>query len=143
MLLQPTAAWLAKRPAHPPTVLPALPRPLPLQGFHHAFSRWAKPFNPILGETWEACLPDGCTIFLEQISHHPPISAFQLLGPRALFAFTGQRCSAGMGQGWGPTAARPRRVLLPPECPTPPTPPLPSGSLPPLLPPSQPALCEL
>ncbi len=33
-----------------------------------------KPFNPILGETYQGCL-GGIPILLEQVSHHPPISA--------------------------------------------------------------------
>lgn len=35
-----------------------------------------KPFNPILGETYEATWPDGSELFLEHTSHHPPISHF-------------------------------------------------------------------
>ena len=35
-----------------------------------------KPFNPILGETFEGYWPDGTKIYLEHISHHPPISSF-------------------------------------------------------------------
>ena len=70
-------------PHHPPVPCPA--------GFHRAFERWAKPFNPILGETWQAGLADGSRICLEQISHHPPISAFQLAGPQGLYTFTGMR----------------------------------------------------
>jgi Oxysterol-binding protein len=50
-------------------------------GLQHAFQSWRKPFNPILGETWQGLLPDGSRIYLEQISHHPPISAFELVGP--------------------------------------------------------------
>lgn len=38
-----------------------------------------KPFNPILGETYQGFI-DGCPIFLEQISHHPPISSFLFCG---------------------------------------------------------------
>ena len=38
-----------------------------------------KPFNPILGETFQAWIK-GSPLYLEQISHHPPISAFQLYG---------------------------------------------------------------
>lgn len=34
-----------------------------------------KPFNPILGETFEGSL-GGIPLYMEQISHHPPISAF-------------------------------------------------------------------
>lgn len=29
----------------------------------------------------QAHLPDGTSIFLEQVLHHPPVSAFQLIGP--------------------------------------------------------------
>ena len=38
-----------------------------------------KPFNPILGQTYQGFV-DGCPIYLEQISHHPPISAYYLVG---------------------------------------------------------------
>ncbi|SCU86152.1 LADA_0D12640g1_1 [Lachancea dasiensis] len=38
--------------------------------------RVAKPFNPILGETFEYSRPDeNFRFFTEQVSHHPPISA--------------------------------------------------------------------
>lgn len=38
--------------------------------------RVAKPFNPLLGETFEYCRPDkGFRFFVEQVSHHPPIGA--------------------------------------------------------------------
>lgn len=38
--------------------------------------RIAKPFNPLLGETFEYARPDkGYRCFVEQVSHHPPISA--------------------------------------------------------------------
>lgn len=33
-----------------------------------------KPFNPILGETFEIITPEY-NYFAEQVSHHPPISA--------------------------------------------------------------------
>jgi Oxysterol-binding protein len=32
-----------------------------------------KPFNPILGETYQAHWPDGSSIQIEHTSHHPPI----------------------------------------------------------------------
>lgn len=38
-----------------------------------------KPFNPIIGETAQYWI-DGCPFYLEQISHHPPITAFLLIG---------------------------------------------------------------
>ena len=38
-----------------------------------------KPFNPILGETHQ-CWIDGCPVYFEQISHHPPIAAYLMKG---------------------------------------------------------------
>ncbi|KAJ8322029.1 hypothetical protein KUTeg_000500 [Tegillarca granosa] len=39
--------------------------------------RIGKPFNPLLGETYELDRPDlGFKLMAEQVSHHPPISAF-------------------------------------------------------------------
>jgi hypothetical protein len=38
-------------------------------------SRLSKPFNPLLGETYELSR-DGYHMCLEQVSHHPPISAY-------------------------------------------------------------------
>ncbi|EAS07102.1 oxysterol-binding protein (macronuclear) [Tetrahymena thermophila SB210] len=38
-----------------------------------------KPFNPIIGETVQARL-NGCPIYFEQTSHHPPISNYYLYG---------------------------------------------------------------
>ncbi|KAG5437677.1 hypothetical protein PCANB_000714 [Pneumocystis canis] len=44
--------------------------------YSSTINRVAKPFNPLLGETYEYCRPDKCYRFLvEQVSHHPPISA--------------------------------------------------------------------
>ena len=38
--------------------------------------RVAKPFNPLLGETYEYCRPDlGYRFFIEQVTHHPPVGA--------------------------------------------------------------------
>lgn len=55
-----------------------------ISGLQHSFQSWQKPFNPILGETFQADLSDGSTVAMEQISHHPPVSAFQLFGPGKL-----------------------------------------------------------
>lgn len=42
-----------------------------------------KPFNPILGETYQARYPEaGCDVFMEQVSHHPPVSAFLVTGDK-------------------------------------------------------------
>jgi hypothetical protein len=43
------------------------------------YIRMDKPFNPILGETYQSLI-DGCPVYGEQISHHPPISAAFLKG---------------------------------------------------------------
>lgn len=43
------------------------------------YAKMKKPFNPILGETYQA-LVDGCPVYLEQISHHPPISSLFMKG---------------------------------------------------------------
>ena len=47
-----------------------------------AIGRNKKPFNPLLGETFEYQAPDGGLRFIaEQVSHHPPISAGYADGP--------------------------------------------------------------
>lgn len=38
-----------------------------------------KPFNPILGETYQGYI-NGCPVYAEQVSHHPPISNLVLYG---------------------------------------------------------------
>ncbi|KAG7396422.1 hypothetical protein PHYBOEH_002290 [Phytophthora boehmeriae] len=48
-----------------------------------------KPFNPILGETYEATYPDSTQIFMEHISHHPVKSAFTVTGPKGLYQMSG------------------------------------------------------
>ncbi|KVH91246.1 Oxysterol-binding protein [Cynara cardunculus var. scolymus] len=42
---------------------------------YNALQRTWKPFNPILGETYEMVNHCGITFIAEQVSHHPPISA--------------------------------------------------------------------
>lgn len=46
--------------------------------YSSTLGRVGKPFNPLLGETYEMVLPtkgDGMRFVAEQVSHHPPISA--------------------------------------------------------------------
>jgi hypothetical protein len=38
-----------------------------LPGLHHSVEHWKKPFNPILGETWQATMPGGLQLFMEQV----------------------------------------------------------------------------
>eukprot|EP00850_Spirogloea_muscicola_P013393 SM000090S24355 [mRNA] locus=s90:517932:520825:- [translate_table: standard] len=40
-----------------------------------AYERIWKPFNPILGETYELVHHNGLSFIAEQVSHHPPMSA--------------------------------------------------------------------
>ncbi|KOM26199.1 hypothetical protein LR48_Vigan238s003200 [Vigna angularis] len=42
---------------------------------YFAYQRTWKPFNPILGETYEMTNHGGITFLAEQVSHHPPMSA--------------------------------------------------------------------
>lgn len=50
------------------------------------FERLGKPFNPLLGETFEFNRPDlGFKVVSEQVSHHPPVSAFHVESPNYKF----------------------------------------------------------
>jgi hypothetical protein len=51
-----------------------------------------KPWNPILGETYVCQWANRASFYAEQISHHPPISAAQLVGPDGAWTCSG-RCS--------------------------------------------------
>ncbi|XP_063779678.1 oxysterol-binding protein-related protein 1 isoform X1 [Pseudophryne corroboree] len=54
------------------------------------WERTGKPFNPLLGETYELVRDDlGFRLISEQVSHHPPISAFHAEGLSKDFAFHG------------------------------------------------------
>ncbi|XP_056913726.1 oxysterol-binding protein-related protein 1-like isoform X2 [Takifugu flavidus] len=54
------------------------------------WERTGKPFNPLLGETFELIKEDlGFRWVSEQVSHHPPVSAFQAEGLKEDFVFHG------------------------------------------------------
>lgn len=55
----------------------------------HSSSYFLKPLNPILGETYEMYYNDGSKIFLEQTSHHPPITNYIMYGPNNNYKFYG------------------------------------------------------
>ncbi|KAJ6254053.1 oxysterol-binding protein [Anaeramoeba flamelloides] len=57
-------------------------------GLHLSLTN-SKPFNPILGETYQCYFQNGTQIFCEQTSHHPPVSAFQLIGPNDKYMYHG------------------------------------------------------
>jgi len=48
-----------------------------------------KPFNPVIGETFEATYEDGTEVYCEQSSHHPPITNWEVIGPDNLYHFYG------------------------------------------------------
>ena len=48
------------------------------------------PFNPILGETFQAVNEkDGSRLYLEQTEHHPPTFNFSVVGPNKHFEYNG------------------------------------------------------
>ncbi|XP_027865919.1 oxysterol-binding protein-related protein 2-like [Xiphophorus couchianus] len=54
------------------------------------WERTGKPFNPLLGETYELIREDeGYRLISEQVSHHPPISAFHAQSLKQEFEFHG------------------------------------------------------
>uniref|UniRef100_A0A7M4ECA4 Oxysterol-binding protein n=1 Tax=Crocodylus porosus TaxID=8502 RepID=A0A7M4ECA4_CROPO len=54
------------------------------------WERTGKPFNPLLGETYELTREDlGFRLISEQVSHHPPVSAFYSEGLNKDFIFHG------------------------------------------------------
>lgn len=64
-----------------------------------------KPFNPILGETFQ-CYLKGIPLCYEQISHHPPISAYYMECPEFklygnLIAFADVGLNSGVGGNLG------------------------------------------
>lgn len=48
-----------------------------------------KPFNPILGETFQGFFADGTKIDIEHTSHHPPVSHFFVQDKEKKYAFYG------------------------------------------------------
>jgi hypothetical protein len=57
--------------------------------FNTVENQKGKPFNPILGETFQATFEDGTRIYAEQASHHPPITCWQVFGPEECYHFYG------------------------------------------------------
>lgn len=65
-----------------------------LSGFYKKPKGLKKPYNPILGETFRCCWlhpeTDSCTFYIaEQVSHHPPISAFYVSNRKDGFCISG------------------------------------------------------
>ncbi|XP_056137383.1 oxysterol-binding protein-related protein 5 [Lampris incognitus] len=65
-----------------------------LSGFYKKPKGLKKPYNPILGETFRCCWlhpqTDSCTFYIaEQVSHHPPVSAFYICNKKDGFCISG------------------------------------------------------
>ena len=58
-------------------------------GLHLLETQFRKPFNPILGETYHCTYPDGSELFMEQSSHHPPISCWECHGLDDSYVYAG------------------------------------------------------
>ena len=59
-----------------------------ISGFYIS-ARQLKPFNPILGETFEGKLSENISIYCEQISHYPTIARFLLIDNLLKYKFYG------------------------------------------------------
>lgn len=65
----------------------------------HCSCHFLKPMNPILGETYKCCYDDGSLLYLEQTSHHPPVTNFEVYGPNRnyyMYGTTAYRTSVGL-----------------------------------------------
>ncbi|XP_067236440.1 oxysterol-binding protein-related protein 5 isoform X3 [Chanodichthys erythropterus] len=65
-----------------------------LSGFYKKPKGLKKPYNPILGEMFRCCWlhpqTDSCTFYIaEQVSHHPPVSAFYISNKKDGFCISG------------------------------------------------------
>ena len=63
-----------------------------ISGVHQGpmICRSRAPFNPILGETYQAVNEkDGSRLYLEQTEHHPPTFNFSVIGPNKHFEYNG------------------------------------------------------
>jgi hypothetical protein len=58
-----------------------------------------KPFNPLLGETFELEKPGQFRLISEQVSHHPPVSAFFIEGTAAYHKYATFHTKTSFGMG--------------------------------------------
>ncbi len=75
---------------------PIVPKPFPVHvptnpcvpvlAYLHPPSRHSKPFNPLLGETYELVNQEaGYCVVVEQVSHHPPVTALHAESEKWIF----------------------------------------------------------
>nr|CAB3264582.1 oxysterol-binding protein-related protein 2-like [Phallusia mammillata] len=76
-------------------------------------NRLGKPFNPLLGETYEYQRPDlGFSWVSEQVSHHPPVSAFHATGTNPVHPFNFHGSIHPKLKFWGKTVEiEPKGIL--------------------------------
>lgn len=55
----------------------------------HCMDTLGKPFNPILGSTYQAKLADGTPCYLEQTCHHPPVTHYLIQPESGLYKLAG------------------------------------------------------
>lgn len=58
-----------------------------------------KPFNPLLGETYEYVVPGKYQYFAEQISHHPPVCAYYIKGDSGYLRYSTNRLNIKFAKG--------------------------------------------
>ncbi|KAI0561950.1 Oxysterol-binding protein [Gracilaria domingensis] len=76
----------------------------------HCIDTLAKPFNPILGSTYQATLGDGSPCYIEQTSHHPPVTHYTIRPENKSYLLAGFSGVHG-GVVWGlDTALSSRRI---------------------------------
>lgn len=66
----------------------------------HCIETLGKPFNPILGSTYQATLGDGTPCYIEQTSHHPPVSHYLVQPESGEYQFAGF-CGIDGKVAWG------------------------------------------
>ncbi|TNV78467.1 hypothetical protein FGO68_gene12858 [Halteria grandinella] len=58
-----------------------------------------KPFNPLLGETYEYLKPGKYKFLAEQVSHHPPVSSFIIIGDQGYVKHSSFQTKTSFGLG--------------------------------------------
>lgn len=59
----------------------------------------AKPFNPLLGETYELVVPGKFTYLSEQVCHHPPVTAYENRGESGYLRYSTIRIKTSFSRG--------------------------------------------
>ena len=78
----------------------------------YAYQRTWKPFNPILGETYEMANHGDITFILEQVSHHPPMSAGHAENEQVAYEVTSKLQTKFLGNSLDVYPVKRTRVTL-------------------------------